>query len=184
MDLIPPSWAFFLQPSMVTPILAVDLAPIGQGTLLHLGWLLPTSECSSIHFVLSSCLRHFEISRCYSRYISTTFTRKLQFRSDSGQPAWAWTTIHVLILGRSTPTMALAEWKPRRTLIDLYNERDHTRWYWRCAAMLSAFMIMTGYAPTYARKNESSNWTAIASSFSPLHSTTLAALLWIKIAQV
>lgn len=39
----------------------------------------------------------------------------------------------------------LPKWKPRRTLIDLYNERDRTRWYWRSAATLSSFMIMIGF---------------------------------------
>ncbi|MCJ1461411.1 hypothetical protein MMC07_000008 [Pseudocyphellaria aurata] len=39
----------------------------------------------------------------------------------------------------------LPKWKPRRTLIDLYNERDRTRWYWRGTATLSSFMIMTGF---------------------------------------
>lgn len=38
------------------------------------------------------------------------------------------------------------KWKPRRTLIDLYNERDHTRWYWRAAAIVSAGAVMVGYA--------------------------------------
>jgi hypothetical protein len=38
------------------------------------------------------------------------------------------------------------KWKPRRTLIDLYNERDHTPWYWRAAAIVSAGAVMMGYA--------------------------------------
>ena len=37
------------------------------------------------------------------------------------------------------------KWKPRRTLIDLYNERDYTRWYWRVAAIVSACAVMIGY---------------------------------------
>lgn len=30
-------------------------------------------------------------------------------------------------------------------MIDLYNERDHTRWFWRMAANISTLLIMTGY---------------------------------------
>ncbi|KAL8799305.1 MAG: hypothetical protein Q9223_007659 [Gallowayella weberi] len=39
----------------------------------------------------------------------------------------------------------LSKWKFRRTLIDLYVERDHTKWYWRAAAIISAAMIMIGF---------------------------------------
>lgn len=50
-------------------------------------------------------------------------------------------------LSQDPATMASApKWRPRRTVIDLYNERDHIKWYWRTAANLSAFMIMSGYA--------------------------------------
>lgn len=42
------------------------------------------------------------------------------------------------------PAMApLPKWKPRRTLIDLYMERDQIQWYWRLAASLSPASIMT-----------------------------------------
>ena len=52
---------------------------------------------------------------------------------------------------RSTPTEETAmspplpKWQPKRTLIDLYNEKDSTSWYWRAAATFSAFLIMLGY---------------------------------------
>ncbi|KAL8691600.1 MAG: hypothetical protein Q9224_004143, partial [Gallowayella concinna] len=39
----------------------------------------------------------------------------------------------------------LPKWKPSRTLMDLYVERDHTKWYWRASAILSAAMIMIGF---------------------------------------
>ncbi|KAL8722105.1 MAG: hypothetical protein Q9225_001349 [Loekoesia sp. 1 TL-2023] len=39
----------------------------------------------------------------------------------------------------------LPKWKPRRTLIDLYVERDQTQWYWRVAATVSAALIMIGF---------------------------------------
>lgn len=39
----------------------------------------------------------------------------------------------------------LPEWKPRRTLIDLYMERDQIQWYWRLAGTCSAASIMIGY---------------------------------------
>ncbi|KAL9598077.1 MAG: hypothetical protein Q9219_004708 [cf. Caloplaca sp. 3 TL-2023] len=39
----------------------------------------------------------------------------------------------------------LPKWKPRRTLIDLYIERDQTEWYWRLVAVVSAALIMIGY---------------------------------------
>lgn len=43
------------------------------------------------------------------------------------------------------PAMApLPKWKPRRTLIDLYMERDQVQWYWRLAATISATTIMIG----------------------------------------
>lgn len=38
----------------------------------------------------------------------------------------------------------LPKWTPRRTLIDLYTEKDNTSWYWRAAATISAFLIMLG----------------------------------------
>lgn len=44
------------------------------------------------------------------------------------------------------PAMApLPKWKPRRTLIDLYMERDQIQWHWTLAASLSAAFIMIGY---------------------------------------
>ncbi|KAL9019788.1 MAG: hypothetical protein Q9185_002932 [Variospora sp. 1 TL-2023] len=44
------------------------------------------------------------------------------------------------------PAMApLPKWKPRRTLIDLYMERDQIQWHWTLAASLSAAFIMTGF---------------------------------------
>lgn len=42
----------------------------------------------------------------------------------------------------------LPKWRPRRTLIDLYIEKDKTSWYWRAAATFSAFLIMLGYVVT------------------------------------
>ena len=39
----------------------------------------------------------------------------------------------------------LPKWGPRQTLIDLYNEKERTQWYWRLSAVISAFMIMIGY---------------------------------------
>ncbi len=39
----------------------------------------------------------------------------------------------------------LPKWQPRRTLIDLYTEKDKTAWYWRAAATFSAILIMLGY---------------------------------------
>ena len=42
---------------------------------------------------------------------------------------------------------SLPKWRPQRTLIDLYNEKDQTPWYWRAAATLSALLIMIGYVP-------------------------------------
>lgn len=45
-----------------------------------------------------------------------------------------------------SPTITpVPKWRPRRTLIDLYNERDHTPWFWRMAATISTVLIMTGY---------------------------------------
>ena len=45
-----------------------------------------------------------------------------------------------------SPTIIpVPKWRPRRTLIDLYNERDHTQWFWRMAAIISTLLIMTGY---------------------------------------
>lgn len=51
-------------------------------------------------------------------------------------------------------TSPVSKWRPRRTLIDLYNERDHTRWYWRMAANLSCFMIMAGWVFRVVWPNE------------------------------
>lgn len=49
-------------------------------------------------------------------------------------------------MGHGSPAIAPGpKWRPRRTLIDLYNERDHTRWYWRMAANISTLMIMAGW---------------------------------------
>ncbi|KAL2038926.1 hypothetical protein N7G274_008266 [Stereocaulon virgatum] len=39
----------------------------------------------------------------------------------------------------------LSKWRPRRTVIDLYNEKDNTLWYWRIIATLSACWIMIGF---------------------------------------
>ncbi|KAI4195756.1 MAG: hypothetical protein LQ350_006997 [Teloschistes chrysophthalmus] len=38
----------------------------------------------------------------------------------------------------------LPKWRPRKTVIDLYEERERTAWYWRTAAILSAAVIMLG----------------------------------------
>jgi hypothetical protein len=45
---------------------------------------------------------------------------------------------------RSSTVPPMPKWRPRQTVIDLYNERDQTRWYWRFLANVSAFMIMAG----------------------------------------
>ncbi|KAI9878524.1 MAG: hypothetical protein M1830_000658 [Pleopsidium flavum] len=37
------------------------------------------------------------------------------------------------------------KWRPRRTLIDLYWERDKTKWYWRLFAALAASLILGGF---------------------------------------
>ncbi|KAL8738427.1 MAG: hypothetical protein Q9181_000798, partial [Wetmoreana brouardii] len=39
----------------------------------------------------------------------------------------------------------LPKWKPPKTLVDLYIERDQTPWYWRTAAMSSAALVMIGF---------------------------------------
>ncbi|KAL9588884.1 MAG: hypothetical protein Q9203_002322, partial [Teloschistes exilis] len=59
------------------------------------------------------------------------------------------------LLGPKHQTDAMAplpKWTPRETLIDLYEERDRTAWYWRTAAILSAAVIMLGHG-------EASNWS-------------------------
>ncbi|KAF6232916.1 hypothetical protein HO173_008879 [Letharia columbiana] len=52
---------------------------------------------------------------------------------------------------------SLPQWRPRRTLIDLYNEKDQTLWYWRAAATLSALLIMIGFLifPSAFKQNAS-----------------------------
>ena len=42
-------------------------------------------------------------------------------------------------------SIPLPKWRPRKTLIDLYNEKDRTQWYWKVSAVISAFMVMIGY---------------------------------------
>ena len=42
-------------------------------------------------------------------------------------------------------TVPLPKWRPRRTVIDLYNEKDTTPWYWRAAATVAAFFISIGF---------------------------------------
>ncbi|MCJ1293654.1 hypothetical protein MMC34_005209 [Xylographa carneopallida] len=37
------------------------------------------------------------------------------------------------------------KWQPRRTMVDLYVERDLTQWYWRLLGVLSASMILLGF---------------------------------------
>ena len=37
------------------------------------------------------------------------------------------------------------KWQPRRTMVDLYVERDRTQWHWRLLGVLSASMILLGY---------------------------------------
>lgn len=81
------------------------------------------------------------------------------------------------------------KWKPRRTLIDLYNERDHTRWYWRAAAIVSAGAIMMGYAspPTrfQVRKLILHSYLVFPSAFNdspdltvnPVNATVVASIL-------
>ncbi len=56
-----------------------------------------------------------------------------------------------LSVRRSTPAKdtemspPLPKWQPRRTLIDLYNEKDNMAWYWRAAATFAALLIMLGH---------------------------------------
>lgn len=52
---------------------------------------------------------------------------------------------------------SLPKWRPRRTLIDLYNEKDQTLWYWRAAATLSSLLIMIGFLifPSAFKQNSS-----------------------------
>ncbi|MCJ1395467.1 hypothetical protein MMC18_008353 [Xylographa bjoerkii] len=38
-----------------------------------------------------------------------------------------------------------SKWQPRRTMIDLYAERDRTQWYWRLLGVLSASIILLGF---------------------------------------
>lgn len=45
----------------------------------------------------------------------------------------------------SQSTPSLPKWRPRRTLIDLYNEKDQTAWYWRAAATAAAFFISIAF---------------------------------------
>ncbi|KAI4251637.1 MAG: hypothetical protein LQ352_004731 [Teloschistes flavicans] len=56
----------------------------------------------------------------------------------------------------------LPKWRPRKTLIDLYEERDRTAWYWRTAGILSAAVIMLGYLifPTSFPNNHSNGLSA------------------------
>ena len=49
----------------------------------------------------------------------------------------------------TTMSPPLPQWQPRRTLIDLYTEKDETSWYWRVAATFSAFLIMLGYVSSF-----------------------------------
>ncbi len=42
-------------------------------------------------------------------------------------------------------TPALPDWRPRKTLIDLYNEKNDTPWYYRLGATVSAMMLAVGY---------------------------------------
>ena len=37
-------------------------------------------------------------------------------------------------------------WQDRKTLIDIYHERDRVDWYWRMLATLAAALILIGYA--------------------------------------
>lgn len=54
--------------------------------------------------------------------------------------------MHLLGFQKQEPAMApLPKWKPRRTLIDLYMERDQIHWYWRLTGTMSAAAIMIGY---------------------------------------
>ena len=48
---------------------------------------------------------------------------------------------------------SLPKWRPQRTPIDLYNEKDETPWYWRAAATLSALLIMIGYLLAFSAPN-------------------------------
>lgn len=46
------------------------------------------------------------------------------------------------------PTVKMAKkptWEPKKTVIDLYTERDLVKWYWRLLGILSASMILTGF---------------------------------------
>ncbi|MCJ1485147.1 hypothetical protein MMC06_005320 [Schaereria dolodes] len=39
----------------------------------------------------------------------------------------------------------LPDWQPRKTVIDLYNDRDSVRWYWRLLGTISAATILVGF---------------------------------------
>ncbi|KAL8791849.1 MAG: hypothetical protein Q9195_005585 [Heterodermia aff. obscurata] len=75
---------------------------------------------------------------------------------------------------RRSPTRSptpLPKWRPRRTLIDLYNEKDRTRWYWKAAATLSAWMIMIAI-----HSGPSPHWTA--SSIAAIALSTISSLAY------
>ena len=63
-------------------------------------------------------------------------------------------------------TPSLPIWT-RRTLIDLYTEKDNTPWYWRAAATLSAFFIMIGYFHTLPTSKDFIDNQPASSSFPP-----------------
>ena len=62
-----------------------------------------------------------------------------------------------MMFGISKPAVKLPRWTPRRTLFDLYTERDQTRWYWRFAAIIASLMIMTGYAIPHRTSTSETN---------------------------
>ena len=63
------------------------------------------------------------------------------------------------------------EWRPRRTVIDLYNEKDGIPWYYRFVATLSALMLALGYGRI--AYHESTELTDRLCSFFILPSTYL-----------
>ncbi|KAI4136632.1 MAG: hypothetical protein L6R39_007694, partial [Caloplaca ligustica] len=71
----------------------------------------------------------------------------------------------------------LPKWKPRKTLIDLYVERDQTHWYWRLIASIPAASIMIGHV---LESSETADMIALSIPYDThpfLSSASLPALL-------
>ena len=75
----------------------------------------------------------------------------------------------------SQSTAPLPKWRPRRTLIDLYNEKDLTAWYWRAAATIAAFLISIGFLIFPTAFNNTSN-LSVSSGITGVTAAVLLAL--------